>query len=107
MRDDDRSARSYAAGVLDCILNENPGQSESPIFSGAKGIFIMLTNVLWAARRDNDSPLIDAILSVFDADARQALILGAAALHVMDGSEHAQAMKKAMAETLYNDMRRQ
>lgn len=71
-------------------------------------LFIELTNAIYQARTRGDMDTISAILSVFEPDARRALLIGAAALRVMPGSadaEYRDAVKAALCETLYNMMK--
>ena len=73
-------------------------------------IFFWLTHEIYDARNNGDNARINAILSAFDADARQCLCIGAAAMRIMDGTadtEYRNAIRSAMAETLYNEFRKE
>lgn len=70
-----------------------------------RALFINLTAAIYDARRRGAWQDIDAILSVFEPEARRALCIGAAALRIMPGTydtEYRDALKSAMAETLYH-----
>lgn len=65
-------------------------------------LFIFLTgSVLYEAVRLGNWQKIDAVLSCFDADARQCLCVGLASLRAMGDKEYRSALCSAMAETLY------
>lgn len=67
-------------------------------------LFINLTAAIYDARRRGALDDIDAILSVFEPEARRALLIGAATLRIMPGTydtEYRDAIKNAMAEHLY------
>ena len=73
-------------------------------------VFIWLTQEIYDARIRGDAERPAVILSAFDPDARRCLCIGAAALRVMDGTadtEYRDALRSAMAETLYNKFRQE
>lgn len=71
-------------------------------------VFLWLTSEIYDARNTGDSDRINAILSCFAPDARRCLCTGAAAMRVMEGTadtEYRDALRSAMAKTLYCEMR--
>ena len=85
-------------------LYHTPTPEELQLMTPEK-MFLWLTSELYTARLNSEPETINAILSVFDQDARRALCVGAAVLRVMIGSsdtEYRSAIMHAMAETLYN-----
>lgn len=70
-------------------------------------LFLFITSYLYEARKRGNTRDVDAILAVFDADARRALIIGSGSLLCMDkGSDYSQAMRAAVSAVLYNEFRR-
>lgn len=71
-------------------------------------LYITLTHAIYQATCAGRFQETDAILSIFEPDARRALLIGAAVMRVMPGTmdtEYRAAVMHAMAETLYNIMR--
>lgn len=68
-------------------------------------LFLTATTALYNARRSGNMLKADAILSLFDADARRAVIVGAAALMAMGDGEYRDAMKAAIWPVLYAEMK--
>lgn len=68
-------------------------------------MYILLTSAIYDARKRGAAAEIDAILSVFDADARRALLVGASALLAMAPGDYRDALKAATCETLYDLLR--
>lgn len=85
-----------------------PNMSRSEFMQQSPGeLFLFVTNYLYEARKRGNMRDVDDILSVFDADARRAVIIGSGALLCMDSkSDYSQAMRAAVSAVLYNEFRR-
>lgn len=65
-------------------------------------LYIYLTGrVLYDAVQLDNQQKIDTVLSCFDADARHCLCIGLSALRAIGDTKYSNALKTAMAKTLY------
>lgn len=86
-----------------------PNMSRSEFMQQSPGeLFLFVTSYLYEARKRGNARDVDAVLSVFDADARRAVIIGSGALLCMDKeSDYSRAMRAAISAVLYNEFRRE
>ena len=70
-------------------------------------VFMFLTSAIYKARERGAWQEIDAILSIFEPDARRALCIGAAAMRIMPGTyadAYRNELKTNMAAMLYHTL---
>lgn len=68
-------------------------------------LYVNLTARLYDAIRSDNYHVIDSIMSCFDEDARHELAIGTACLRAMGDPDYRDALRHAMASTLYNEMK--
>lgn len=67
-------------------------------------LFLTLTAYIYDARRAGRLDEITAILDVFDADARRALLVGSSAMMAMAPGEYRTALESTLAKEFYETM---
>lgn len=70
-------------------------------------LFLDATTAIYSARRAGNWQQIDAILALFDDDARRAVIIGAAALMAIGDAEYSAGMKASICPVIYEQIRQE
>lgn len=71
-----------------------------------ESLFLWATNYIYQARKDGRIDDIGELLSVFDGEARRALLVGSSALLAMAPGPYREALESSLAKSFYEHWRK-